>query len=172
MLLLSAPACSQGEFESDPDCFGGQCDEYGNEPVCGEPLIAHTIEEEHYVLVDFPGFEELVYFYVPEIRTNWRYEVEPFDLWIVEGRWGQPLAYNSRPLSEETFHEWRQTLDNWRTTAIPIDPTRAQEARAMEFRVWDAEEWRFRREPFVVETGPIHVPWQGADSIDVTLCRP
>jgi hypothetical protein len=88
-------------------------------------LTSVDVPQRSYAQVNVQAFEQRVFFYAPDIESNFGKGFKPFQLWIVEGVYGKPFVKASGSMDESEFEKIRASR-NVRATAVPIDGKTSQ----------------------------------------------
>jgi hypothetical protein len=101
-------------------------------PVCAQPLATLTVPRSSYAVVNSAPFEGRVYVYVPEIKARGGSGFEPFQVWVVQGVYGNPFVQATGGLDQAGFDKLRQS-PNLRAT--PVTTARGDGSEWGQFRI-------------------------------------
>lgn len=126
--------------------------------TCRTALASLSVPESGYAVVDAAPFGGRLYVYAPAIQSSYvRGSFTAFQLWIVEGVYGRPMARATGTLDAAGFDRLRRSA-NVRTTAVNV-------SRPM------SAPFTFGRQSYILEIVRVNVPLSGGESVDVRVCR-
>ncbi len=161
--LVAFLGCTNEQVAEDASASDQAFGECGPEKARCAPLglpLTLTVPQNSYARVNAEAFENLVYVYVPEIRSL--RGLSPFDVWVVEGIYGPPFLQEKDSLAEEHWEQIRPQLEKsgnvWLT---PIRVTAAGEAQTFEIRGL--------RSTYRLEVENVSTPLLGRDGVTLRI---
>jgi hypothetical protein len=126
-------------------------------PACQQVLTTVTVPAASYVQANAAPFGGRVFVYVPAIAAGRPAGFQPFQLWVVEGIYGQPFLQASGRLDAAAFEKLRGTA-NIRATAVSV--TRGNT---------DAGTFRIGRQVFQAQV--LEVNMSNGGSVRARICQ-
>jgi hypothetical protein len=129
------------------------------QPSC-QPLETLTVCQRCYQQLRSERFGGRVYFYAPDIKTSWFGNYDPFNLWVVEGIYGNPFLKGSGSLDEQRFEQIRKSQN---VTATPIKVDQRAPGKRASLTV--------SKRPLSIEIVKVNTSLSGTDTVTLRVCQ-